>query len=176
MEATAIIGELIQHMEWADFVVFLSILGKPQVEEDELLLKRLRHIHLVQKAFFDVWQHQPINPHATDLLNARELAGFARSLHREIQEFQRSLSSVDLDRVIHLPWSEQVSRTLGFEIANPSLGQTLLQVTAHSSYHRGQVNSRLRELGIDPPMTDFIAWVWARKPSPAWLSGTGVPE
>ncbi len=51
---------------------------------------------------------------------------------------------------------------------NPSLGQTLLQVTAHSSYHRGQVNVRLRELGVDPPMTDFIVWVWGRKPSPAW--------
>lgn len=168
MKATAIIGELVHHMEWADSVVFSAILGKTQTEEDEVLLKRLRHIHLVQKAFFDVWLHQPINPHATDSFNLLELAGFARSLHREIREFQNSLASTDLDRIVHLPWSEQVSRNLGFEIANPSLGQTLLQVTAHSSYHRGQINSRLRELGIDPPMTDFIAWVWARKPSPLW--------
>lgn len=168
MEATAIIRELIQHMEWADSVVFSAIQGKSQAEEDDVLLKRLRHIHLVQKAFFDVWLHQPINPHATDLFNALELAGFAKSLHREIQEFQNTLSAGDLDRVIHLPWSQQVSSNLGFEIANPSLGQTLLQVAAHSSYHRGQVNSRLRELGIEPPMTDFTAWVWARRPSPAW--------
>ncbi len=168
MDATTIIDELVQHMEWADSVVFSAILGKQQAEEDEVLLKRLRHIHLVQKAFFDVWLHQPINPHTTDLLNVLELATFAKSLHRENREFQNALSSDDLDRVIHLPWSQQVSGTLGFEIANPSLGQTLLQVAAHSSYHRGQVNSRLRELGIDPPMTDFIAWVWARKPTPSW--------
>ncbi len=168
MDAIAIIEELIQHLEWADAVVFSVIHGKPMVEEDEVLLKRLRHIHLVQKAFLDVWLHQPINPHATDSFNILELAGFAKSLHREIQQFQNSLSPGDLDRIVHLPWSEQVSSTLGFKIANPSLGQTLLQVTAHSSYHRGQVNARLRELGVDPPMTDFIAWVWARKPSPAW--------
>ena len=168
MDATAMIHELLLHMEWADSVVFSAILGKPLVEEDEVLLKRLRHIHLVQKAFFDVWLHQPVNPHATDSFSALELAGFAKSLHREIQEFQNALSSGDLDRVVHLPWSELVSSNLGFEIANPSLGQTLLQVTSHSSYHRGQVNSRLRELGIDPPMTDFIAWVWAHKPSSAW--------
>jgi uncharacterized damage-inducible protein DinB len=168
MDSTAIIGELICHMEWADSVVFSVILGKQKAEEDEVLLKRLRHIHLVQKAFFDVWQHQPVNPHATDSFNLLELVGFAKSLHREIKEFQNALSSDDLDRLVHLPWSQQVSSNLGFEIANPSIGQTLLQVTAHSSYHRGQVNSRLRELGINPPMTDFISWVWARKPSPAW--------
>jgi uncharacterized damage-inducible protein DinB len=168
MNATAIIEELIKHMEWADAVVFSAILGKPEAEEDEVLLRRLRHIHLVQKAFFDVWQHQPVNPHATDSFNLLELVGFAKSLHREIKEFQNALSSDDLDRVVHLPWSHQVSSTLGFEIANSSLGQTLIQVAAHSSYHRGQVNSRLRELCIDPPMTDFIAWVWARKPSPSW--------
>lgn len=176
MDATAIIGELVEHMEWADAVVFSAIIGKPQAEEDEVVLKRLRHIHLVQKVFFDVWQHQPINPHVTDSFNALELAGFAKSLHLEIRKFQNALSADELDRVVHLPWAAQVSRNLGFEIANPSLGQTLLQVTAHSSYHRGQVNSRLRELGIDPPMTDFIAWVWARKPSPSWPSEAEVQE
>ena len=176
MDATTIIDELVQHMEWADSVVFSAILGQPQAEGDEVLLKRLRHIHLVQKAFFDVWQHQPVNPHTTDSFNSFELAVFAELLHRKIREFQNALSAGDLDRVIHLPWSEHVSSNLGFEIANPSLGQTLLQVTAHSSYHRGQVNSRLRELGIDPPMTDFIAWVWAQKPLPAWPSAAGVSE
>ncbi|NTW75253.1 MAG: hypothetical protein HGB29_10375 [Chlorobiaceae bacterium] len=30
------------------------------------------------------------------------------------------------------------------------------------------MNARLRELGIEPPMTDFIAWVWAQKPAAAW--------
>ncbi len=168
MDALAIIQELTQHMEWADSVVFSAIRGKPQAEQDESLLMRLRHIHLVQKVFFDIWQNKSINAHETDSFGAFELAVFAKSLHQEIQQFQNSLSPSDLDQVVHLPWSQQVSSNLGFEIANPSLGQTLLQVTAHSSYHRGQANARLRELGLDPPMTDFIAWVWAHKPSPTW--------
>jgi uncharacterized damage-inducible protein DinB len=168
MDATAIIEELVEHMAWADSVVFSAIRGKSQAEEDEVVLKRLRHIHLIQKLFIDVWQHQPINAHSTDLFNVPELAGFAQSLHNEIREFQKALLPEDLDRVVHLPWSKEMSRTLGFEIANPSLGQTLLQVTIHSSYHHGQINARLRELGINPPMTDFIAWVWARKPLPLW--------
>ena len=101
-------------------------------------------------------------------MNASELLEFAKSIHQEIQQFEGSLSAGDLDLVIHLPWAQQVSGNLGFEIASPSLGQTLLQVSSHSSYHRGQVNARLRELGIAPPMTDYIAWVWTHKPSPDW--------
>jgi hypothetical protein len=26
------------------------------------------------------------------------------------------------------------------------------------------VNARLRELGAEPPLTDFIAWIWFGKP------------
>lgn len=168
MDALAIIQELTQHMEWADSVVFSAILGNPKVEQDETLMNRLRHIHLVQKVFFDVWQTTPIDPHETNSLNASELFEFAKSIHQDIRQFQGSLSADDLDRAISLPWAQQVSGSLGFEIATPSLGQTLLQVSAHSSYHRGQVNVRLRELSMDPPMTDYIAWVWAHKPPPNW--------
>lgn len=173
MDAVAIIQELTQHMEWADSVVFSAVLGNPKAEQDESLLKGLRHIHLVQKVFFDIWKNIPINPQETDLLSASELFEFAKSIHQDIRLFQASLSSGELDQVIHLPWAQQVSSDLGFSIANPSLGQTLLQVSAHSSYHRGQVNARLRELGFNPPMTDFIAWVWTHKPSPTWTARTG---
>jgi len=34
----------------------------------------------------------------------------------------------------------------------------LLQALTHSQHHRGQNASRMRELGVTPPMTDFIIW------------------
>lgn len=37
-----------------------------------------------------------------------------------------------------------------------------------ATYHRGQVNTWLRELGLEPPLVDFIAWVWFGKPAPDW--------
>jgi uncharacterized damage-inducible protein DinB len=54
------------------------------------------------------------------------------------------------------------------EPAPITLGETLLQVVNHSTYHRGQINSRLRELGGTPPMTDFIAWVGLGKSGAEW--------
>jgi uncharacterized damage-inducible protein DinB len=38
----------------------------------------------------------------------------------------------------------------------------------HSGYHRGQVARRLREHGAEPPLGDFIAWVWMGRPEADW--------
>jgi uncharacterized damage-inducible protein DinB len=35
----------------------------------------------------------------------------------------------------------------------------LRHIVNHATYHRGQVASKLRRLGIEPPMTDMIFWV-----------------
>ena len=37
-----------------------------------------------------------------------------------------------------------------------------------SGYHRGQVARRLRELGVEPPLTDFIAWAPMDRPAAEW--------
>jgi len=36
----------------------------------------------------------------------------------------------------------------------------------HTTCHRGQVATRLRERGAEPPLTEFIAWIWMRRPAP----------
>jgi len=38
----------------------------------------------------------------------------------------------------------------------------------HSTHHRGQVNARLRELGGEPPLADFIVWLWWGRPAASW--------
>ena len=35
-------------------------------------------------------------------------------------------------------------------------------------YHRGQNATRLRELGGEPPLTDFVAWLWKGRPDGKW--------
>lgn len=34
----------------------------------------------------------------------------------------------------------------------------LTQMFTHGAYHRGQIATRLRSIGVDPPATDFIFW------------------
>ncbi len=51
----------------------------------------------------------------------------------------------------------------GVESANP-IPDLIRHVVNHGSYHRGQISLRLRQLGEQPPSTDYI--VWLRLPAP----------
>ncbi len=56
---------------------------------------------------------------------------------------------------------ERVSARLSYENLQGerweySLGHMLQHVANHSSYHRGQVAMLLRQLGREPPATDFL--------------------
>lgn len=51
-------------------------------------------------------------------------------------------------------------RTLSGQPHEDRLSHTLRHVVNHSTYRRGQVATQLRQLGIAPPATDFIAYVW----------------
>ena len=42
------------------------------------------------------------------------------------------------------------------------VAQILRHVANHATYHRGQVTTMLRQLGVTPPSTDYIAWDRAR--------------
>ena len=44
------------------------------------------------------------------------------------------------------------------------VSEVLTHVCFHSHYHRGQAATALREAGVDPPWTDYIAWVRATGP------------
>ena len=61
-----------------------------------------------------------------------------------------------------------IERSLGRVPETTTLGETALQVPLHTIYHRGQVNARIRALGGEPPLVDYIAWIWLGRPAPEW--------
>ncbi len=68
------------------------------------------------------------------------------------------------EKVIQIPWSVFIERKTKQKVVPATLEETMLQVASHSTYHRGQINSRFREFGGEPAMVDLIAWVWLGKP------------
>jgi uncharacterized damage-inducible protein DinB len=67
-----------------------------------------------------------------------------------------------------VPWQKWVVSAIGGEPGPTTKGETMMQVAMHSLYHRAQVNTRLRELGAAPPLVDYIAWLWRKRPAPQW--------
>lgn len=173
MKASELLQDLFRHMEWADALVWSTVLGNPTLVEDASIRERLYHLHLVQRAFVHIWRGEQMHFEGTDTLRGDQLASWGRAYHADVPRFLGTLDDSRLDTAVHLPWASRITGLVGAELTSPSLGETLLQVALHSTYHRGQVNARIRELGVEPPLTDFIAWVWSGKPAPSWPSGTG---
>lgn len=75
--------------------------------------------------------------------------GYLRS---ERAELLRSLTDEDLGRAISY-------RTIKGDPFTQPLGELFLHVVNHSTYHRGQLTTMIRQAGGTPPGTDYIVFV-----------------
>ncbi len=145
-------------MQWADAAIWSAV--RRLAGDDSELRDRLKHLHGTQWAFLMIWRSQPVtfDPPA-------DLQQWARSYYSELAEFVSSVDAPSLDRTVKLPWADRYAK----RATEPTtLGETIIQVASHSTYHRGQVNTRIRELGADPPLVDYIAWLWLGRPPANW--------
>jgi hypothetical protein len=81
-----------------------------------------------------------------------------------------TLDNKKVSEPMPVPWAAMVEQRLGHAPETTTIGETVLQVALHSMYHRGQINARLREVGGEPPLVDYIAWVWLGRPEADWSS------
>jgi uncharacterized damage-inducible protein DinB len=160
--------ELVEHMQWADALVWAAALSNSGAADDLALRGKLFHTHMVQWAFLSVWDDRTLAAPPSESPELPETLKAARDYYSELAAFFSALGEDELKRPVALPWAGGFARRIGREPATPSLAETILQVVMHSTYHRGQVNTRLRELGIEPPLTDYIAWIWFGRPEAQW--------
>ncbi len=174
MRQTDLLDDLAHHAAWADATVWQTVidaLGDDSPALDSKVEYWLHHIHVVQHAFVYIWRGQPLEfPEVGDFDDAPALARWGRDGHVEIQQYLGAANQADLDRELEIPWTEQLKERWNRPIQPVSVAQSAVQVPMHSVHHRGQVTSRLRELGAEPPMVDFIAWLWFGKPEADWSS------
>lgn len=160
---------LIHHMEWADAKMWESVLKLSSSNSDSKMRKLLYHLHSVQRAFFYLWTKQPLEfPNETDFPEMLDIAKWGYEYYNKVNEYLNLINEKKLNKIIEIPWAKRLEKIIGKKPEESSLAETMLQVTTHSAYHRGQVNMRLRELGGEPPLVDFIAWVWLGKPKAVW--------
>lgn len=163
------VKNLLKHMMWADAEVWKKVLNFPAMENDEKIKKLLYHLHQVQYAFFFLWNNLPMEiPKPETFTSFQSIVEWGFEYQKKLDEFLVSTKDNEIDRLIDIPWSKFMERRTGKKVVRATLEETIQQVALHSTYHRGQINARFRELGGEPANVDFIAWVWLGKPAEDW--------
>ena len=84
-----------------------------------------------------------------------------RLLDKAYQRFQRLAPSLTPERLSTPQTFRRRTRTA---VLPP--WAVLRHIVNHSTYHRGQVSSKLKRLGIEPPAMDFVYWMLEQTPKP----------
>lgn len=156
-------------MEWADAQVWNAtpLTGPP----DARLKLLLGHIHIAQRAFLTIWSGGDITAvlqRGEQMATLIEIRRWAQGYYSEAHAFLASVSDDRLAEFVEMPWADEIAQYLGHRPGPTTVAETVFQVTSHSTYHRAQVNTRLRELDVTPPLVDYIAWLWAIRPAAEW--------
>ncbi len=160
---------LLQHLKWADAEVWKKVLALNAPEKDERMTKLLYHLHQVQYAFYFLWSGFPVEiAKPESFTNLNSIAKWGFDYQKKLDEFLQSNKADEKEKLIDIPWSKFLERKTGKKVVPATLQETMFQVALHSTYHRGQINTRLRELGGEPPSVDFIVWIWLNKPNADW--------
>jgi len=123
----------------------IKIISENNSKIDEKIISLINHTLNAQQVWnsrvlgeksFEVWQINPFE-------NLEEIN------HQNFQKSIQIVENSDLDQRIEY----QNSRGTKFE---NSIFEMLFQAINHSTYHRGQINSLLKQSGIDPLLTDYI--------------------
>lgn len=152
--------DLYQHQLWADAEHWKALLAHPPAATDQAIRDRLHHIHHVQHAFLWTVKRDgtPFNRTSpADFGSLADLVQHGRRFHAEAIPYVESLTPEALAEPVNIVWFKDPPLSVPVE-------EALTQCAMHSHYHRAQNATRLRELGGEPPLTDYIVWLWKGKP------------
>src|SRR6516165_11203380 len=153
--------DLMAHAEWANAVFFHAWAQSPARDHEEMR-RRVGHVVGVQEGFLKVLRGEVAGgppegrPPSFDELKTR-----AESGHRSLRAFADSLDEPGLARTVRIPWFPDPPCVV-------TAAEALVQVAMHTHHHRGQLMTRLKDLGGEPKNMDWIIWLWKGKPEARW--------
>lgn len=140
-----------EHLHWANQRIFETL--QSIEDENQEVWRLFFHILCAEK----VWIARLHGLDSSQLSISSEVdieicAELVKQNEESFTAFFNNSENTDLDKIICYTNSK------GREFKN-SARDILSHVSLHGQYHRGQINSRLRAVGIDPVNIDFITFV-----------------
>jgi uncharacterized damage-inducible protein DinB len=148
------IARLLDHLVWADRTV-LENLGRPPLP-DEKTIGVFAHVLAAERLWIErIRGRGPSVIAVWPKLTLGECSALAAANHQALQEMLETGSAVKFSATISYASSR------GGRFTN-SVGDVLLHLAMHGSYHRGQVAAAVRAGGGEPVNTDFIHYMRTR--------------
>ena len=155
-------------MEWADAQTWRAVRELQAAQSDERLKWLFHHLHLVQSIYLQAWRGDPFE--LTELKAYPDLAAieeWQRPYYSRAATFAQTVQESRFAQPVDFPWEAMIVEKMG-RVLPVTLAESTWQVFLHTSYHRGQISTRIRELGGEPPLIDYLYWVWGGRPAPEW--------
>lgn len=125
------------------------------------LLGTLAHVLGSERLWLSRFSGLPLD-RVADLSDFPDLATLSAAWEETAAELESFLASLDEPQLLSpLAYVSTEGESLAFP-----LWQLVLNLANHSTYHRGQVVSLLRQLGYEPPSTDLITFFVDHPPPP----------
>ena len=110
----------------------------------------LVHMMSAERRWLSVWQANPVAPlKPEDFPDVGLVASCWETVEHDMRSFAAALTDVDPSVSVPRP---------GGKVDFFPLSQLLQHVVNHSSYHRGQVATLIRQLGATPAKTDLVTY------------------
>jgi uncharacterized damage-inducible protein DinB len=160
------VRELIKYTLWADRTVVNALAGvgeedlvRPTGASFDSVLGTMAHILGSERMWLSRFIGNPLPalPGIADYPDHATLRAGFDELRFEMEMFMAGLSDEQLQA--ELTWTNRQGDTF-----TRPLWQPVLHLCNHSTYHRGQLASMLRQLGYQPVGTDLIYFLIDRDP------------
>lgn len=144
------IQHMFEHLYWANQRILETL---QNCKADEQQIRLFLHILCAEQVW--ITRLQGMDSSQLPIWSDGNLTDCINLSQQNVENYTMYLNQLehtDLDNII------QYSNSKG-EQFNSSIREILTHVALHGQYHRGQINMRLRQAGIEPVSTDYIVYV-----------------
>ncbi|HEY9139634.1 MAG TPA: DinB family protein [Bryobacteraceae bacterium] len=149
-----LLRDLAQHQAWADEQHWKVLHENPRLLEDAEIRKRLNHMVTACEMLQTLARGEA--PSVAGRKDRESMEELRTAMANAQDGLVKTIGSAVLEGLIALP------RGPKGPFKAPA-GVLLLQALLHNQHHRGQNAARMRALGVEPPMTDFVVWYAAER-------------
>ena len=150
MSALTQIRVLWRHAAWADAAILAAL--RAAAEPPPAALREYAHVLGADEVWLSRVEQRPSRSAVWPEIGLEEVESLARAVREGYETLLARLSEGDLESPV------TYTNSAGASFVN-ELGDILLHVALHAQYHRGKVNLMLRQAGLAPVPSDYIAFV-----------------